>query len=384
LEIRKRILSYKCPVEYIIKKLNPLDHTNIFRLLNEAGTDLTTFDLLNAQLNNMHINLRELWKNAIKEYSIFELYNLDPIQLLKILLLIRQNKNANASLSCTQKDLRNLHKTYQIADVYLKYRTDKNEGKEFKQQFQEDWKDACKYTAKAFEAVQRNFGACQKKYIPYTPMMVVLAAVEWWRSKYDQRFQGVMKEKIMRWYWGSIFSQEYEASTDNVITRHYKYLMEWLKPGNRKKIPPQINFKMSKKDIGKTIDEIESSGDARYKGILCLPLVNNATDIYSYEFLSRNLHDHHIFPKKCKEVINGEIDASQINNIMNRMLITDKTNQAIKNKSPYDYLGEKCCTKSKLKNHFLFGEIALHRVTYKHFYSRRKQLIVNRIYTLIN
>lgn len=384
LEIRRRILSYKCPIEYIIKRLNSYDHTNIFKLLNEAGTDLTTFDLLNAQLSNMHINLRELWKDATREYNMFELYDFDPIQVLKVLLLIRQTKNSDENPTCTQKDLRSLHKIYKIADFYLKYQSDRNEGKEFRHQFNEDWKEACRYTSKALETIQRDFGACQKKYIPYTPMVVTLAAVEWWRSRYDQRFQGTMREKIRQWYWGSIFRQAYEASTDNVISHHYKCLIEWLKPGHRKKIPSEIRFRMDKEDIKDSVDDIESSGDARYKGILCLPLVNNATDIYSYEFLSRDLHDHHIFPKKCKEVIHGEIEESEINNIINRMLITDKTNQAIKNRSPYDYLDEKCCTRSNLKNHFLFKEIVSEKLNYKQFYKRREKRILNRLYSLIN
>jgi hypothetical protein len=384
LEVRKRILSYKCPVEYIIKRLNSRDHTNIFKLLNEAGTDLTTFDLLNAQLSNMHINLRELWKDAAREYNMFERYDLDPIQIVKVLLLIRQTKNNDENPTCTQKDLRSLHKIYKIPDFYLEYQSEENAGKDFRQQFREDWKESCKYTSKALEIIQRDFGACQKKYIPYTPMIVVLAAIEWWRRDYDQRFQGAMKEKIRRWYWGSIFAQAYEASTDNVISYHYKSLIEWLAPGHRKKMPSELKFWMSKRDIEKAIDEIESSGDARYKSILCLPLVNNATDIYSHEFLSKNLHDHHIFPKKCKEVVRGEIEGFEINNVINRMLITDKTNQTIKNKSPYEYLDEKCCTQSILKCHFLFKEIAAEKLSYKQFYARRKKQIVNRLYYLIN
>ena len=384
LEIRKRILTYKCPVEYIIKKLKSRDHTNIFKLLNTAGTDLTTFDLLNAQLSNAHINLRELWSNAIKENDMFELYCFDPIQVLKVLLLIRQTKNKDKNPTCTQKDLNSLHKIYKIPDYYLDYQFDQNESMEFRRQFKEDWKEACKYASKALEAIQRDFGACQKKYIPYTPMIVTLAAIEWWRRDYDQRFQGRMKERIKQWYWGSIFQKAYEAATDNVISHHYKSLIEWLQPGNGKKIPSEIRFKMGKKDIEKAMDDIESSGDARYKGILCLPLVNNATDIYSYEFLSRDLHDHHIFPKKCKEAKSGEIEEYEINNVINRMLITDKTNQEIKNKSPYVYLDEKCCTGANLRNHFLFKEIVTEKLTYRQFYKARKKRIVNRLYSLIN
>lgn len=51
LTINKHLTSnYYCPVEIISRKLNEEDHKNIFGLLNEAGTDLTTFDLLSAEL----------------------------------------------------------------------------------------------------------------------------------------------------------------------------------------------------------------------------------------------------------------------------------------------------------------------------------------------
>jgi hypothetical protein len=266
----------------------------------------------------------------------------------------------------------------------LEYQIDKNELREFKRQFEEDWKQACRYTSKALEFIQKDFGACQMKYIPYTPMVVALAAIEWWRKDYDQRYQGKMKERIRQWYWGSIFNLAYKASTDNVTAHHYRRLREWLQPGRRRKIPSEIRFKMNKKEIEKAIYDIVSSGDARYKAILCLPLVNNATDIYSHEFLSKSLHDHHIFPKKCKEVKSGEIKEHEINNIINRMLITDKTNQEIKNKSPYEYLNEGCCTKANLKKHFLFKEIATKKLTYWQFWEARRKRIINRIYSLLN
>ncbi len=384
IDIRKRILSYECPVEYIVRKLSPKDHTNIFRLLNEAGTDLTTFDLLNAQLNCLHINLRELWKNAVRDYNIFELYEIDPIYILKVLLLIRQTRNEKDNPTCTQRDLKHIYKIYQIDSIYMKYKLGGETEREFRIQFNEDWKEACKYTANALNEIQRNFGACQKKYIPYTPMIIVLSAIAGWMSRYSQRYKGTMREKIRKWYWGAIFYRSYEQATDTVVSTHYKWLRQWLSPVNSRKTPKEINFKLHKSGIREQIEDIESSGDARYKAILCLPLVNNAQDIYSHEFLSQNLHDHHIYPKRSEEMLNCNVGEVLLNNIVNRMLITDKTNQEIKNRSPGDYLAETCCSRSNLKKHFLFKEIVTKKLAYQIFCKKRKRLIINRLYGLIN
>lgn len=378
-EVRKRILSYKCPVEYVIRKLNPQDHTNIFRLLNEAGTDLTAFDLLSARVNSYHINLREMWKHSFKKYDVFKQYDLDPIYLLKVLLLIRQTKNGSDNPTCVKKDLQ---------DVQKKYNIDPEPGRKaensFKKEFKEDWEHACFYTAKALNNLRWDFGACQKKYIPYTPMIVTLAAILWWidvYKGYDEKYKAGFKEIIKHWYWGSIFARAYDKHSDTIVSDHYFSLREYIQIGKRKKIPSDIKFWLSKGEIRERIGDIDSSGDARYKAILCMPLINGAEDIYSHEYLADSiLHDHHIYPKKCVDVKN--IEESDLNIIINRMLITDKTNGEIKKQSPYDYLDKKCC--KNLDKHFLWKGIYKDKLSYREFVTNRKERLANYLYSLIN
>jgi hypothetical protein len=230
-----------------------------------------------------------------------------------------------------------------------------------------------------------DFGACQKKYIPYTPMVITLAAIKWWVDidrQYDEKFKGTIKDKLRRWYWGAVFNQSYEKATDNVVSSDYSLLREWLAIGNRRRTPSGISYKLSKQNIENAIDDIDTSGDARYKAILCLPLINGAEDIYSRECLSQTmLHDHHIYPKRAKG-IKDEFSIAELNNVINRMLITDRTNQEIKNKSPYDYLVD--CKGKMLKKHFLFKDIYGKRLSYNSFLKRRKKFIIKYLYNLIN
>ncbi len=368
-KIKKIIEEYKCVIEKAENKLNSQDHYNIFQLLNKEGTDLTIFDLLVAKLNQIDVNLRILWKDSKTEYPNFNSYDLDPVYILKTVSLIKGTKNKDKgeidkNPTCTKKDLMNLYKVY-------------HNKKDGSREFKEDWKDACKYLNKAFDEMKYKYGVYNKKYIPYSPMIVTLAAIWWWFDKYkgyEQIYKPRMQEKIDNWYWGSIFNREYDSRTDNKISDHYIALRKWIGPKALHKIPDKINFKKIKEKIPDMIDEIDSSADARYKAIICLPLINNAKDIYSNEFLhTSKLHDHHIFPRKfLKE--KGIEDGEKINNIVNRMLITDATNLNIQGKSPYDYL-EKVDPNNILEKHFLPKTIVTENLDYDEFCEERKEKI---------
>lgn len=371
-EINKRISRYQCPVESISMKLSPEDHTNIFTLLNEGGTDLTTFDLLSAKLHRESIKLRELWKESRKIYPVFDGYNLDPIYILKVLVLIRKTIHKEDSPACTKRDIERIYYSYYDKDDNILVK-----------EFISDWNMACKYTAKALEQIRSDFGSPQKKYIPYTPMIMTLAALKWFINEnegYSERYKGTIKRKINRWYWGSVFKQAYEKASDDKVSKHFAALRKWV-ASKRRKVPNIINFRMSKNEIEQRIEEIESGGDARYKAILCLPLVNNAKDIYAYDCLANSiLHDHHIYPKRCKEF--KDIEPAKLNIICNRILITADTNHEILAKSPYKYL--EGVSPANLRKYFLFKDIVQQKLTYGKFIKLRRAKIVDYLYSLIN
>ena len=373
-DIRKVIRNYFCFVEVVESKLNPQDHYNIFQLLNSAGTDLTLFDELVAKLNPLGVNLRKLWESSQKDYTELQTFDLDPVYILKTISLIRATKDqpCEEKHSCAKKDLPKLYKIYENI----------SRGSS---EFNKDWHESCRYIEKALKVMKSEFGVYSKKYIPYSPMIITLASIEWWFEKYkeyDRKYKPTMYNKIKKWYWGSILYSEYDSQTDNKISNHYFGLRKWLNHGTQK-TPKEISFPLSKHDILEIIEDIDSSADARYKGIICLPLMGlNARDIFSSEFLiNSKLHDHHIFPIKFLEE-SGITDRSLINNIANRMLITDSTNQQIKKKSPHEYLED---TNSKtLKKYFISKSIILNKEKYQDFIKDRKQKISNFVYFYLN
>jgi hypothetical protein len=366
-EVRNRIHKYSCPVEIIRMKLRAEEHSNMFRLLNEGGTDLTVFDLLVARLAPFDIDLRALWKGSCKELPNLELFRVDPIYILKTMLLIRPSEEENRT--CTLPQVRRIHKLY---------RNEPNVPKAFER----DWHDASRFMDKAINDLKNDYGVANPKYLPYSPMLIPLAATKYYVNGYDQRFKGRMKKKLSLWYWGSIFCKAYEMGTDTRVGEHYTALIQWLAPGARSKIPSVINFKMSKGELEEAVGRVKSTADAIYKAILCIPLSLGASDLYSNDFLRNGakLHDHHIFPKGFLRTLSendsdmAEEMSETMNHPVNRMLITDKTNLEIKDRPPQQYLYG--IDARILKRNLLPRQLAENKLNFTSFFEKRKAMII--------
>lgn len=371
-EIRQRIHRYACPVELIRMKLKPEHHANMFRLLNESGTDLSIFDLLVASLSPLGIELRQLWRRSNREFRNLESFKVQPIYIIQTMLLMKSADDENPS--CTKPQVK------RIAGLY-------EDEVRPKQAFERDWNDACRFIDRTIADLKSDFGVAGPKYLPYSPMLVPMAAAKWYVSRYPQRYKGRMKGRLRRWYWGAIFDKAFESSTDTRIGQHFGALVQWLSPRKRSNIPARINFWKPKKDIALVVERVRSSADAVYKALLCLPLVERAEDIYSKGCLDggERLHDHHIYPKAYLAQANGtEPDdkaAEKINHVANRMLITDKTNLEISKKPPYVYL--KGVGGAALRRHFLFPSIVGKQLSFDEFRDRRQKLMVDYVHRLL-
>jgi hypothetical protein len=372
-EFRERIARYSCPVEIIQTRLEANQHANMFRLLNEGGTDLTAFDLMVARLHSDGVNLRDLWEQGRHRWPNLNKFRIDPIYLLKTVVLMRQRDQPHPA--CKLSQIKRIRKYYP-------------KDFDFKREFERDWWHACRFVDTAIRDLRSDFGVVNSKFLPYTPMIVPMAAVKWSVKDYDQRFKGRIKDRVRRWYWGAIFSKSYEKSTDTVIGEQFGALRDWLVPGARVKIPPVINFNVSRKEIDERVDSVRSTADAVYKAILCMPLTKGATDVWSNEFLGdgANLHDHHIFPRAYLDRIaaregnsrQGQFINGHKNHPVNRMLITDRTNLEIKDKPPYVYMHR--IDKRILEHYFLSREMMAKDSSFRAFYNSRKARIVSYAY----
>jgi hypothetical protein len=91
---------------------------------------------------------------------------------------------------------------------------------------------------------------------------------------------------------------------------------------------------------GFRIRDSASYASARYSGVFCLLALRSARDWRRGEDIRlQELQDHHIFPKAYlkRHGITKRVD---VNTIANRTLISNETNNKIKDKAPADYLND--------------------------------------------
>jgi hypothetical protein len=112
----------------------------------------------------------------------------------------------------------------------------------------------------------------------------------------------------------------------------------WLHGG-----PEPSSLSGARETIGAPTFRIRGSASyasAVYSGVFCLLAIRGARDWQVAEHIElQKLQDHHIFPQAYLKR-HGLTKKPEINTIANRTLISDKTNQKIKDKAPAAYLGD--------------------------------------------
>jgi len=172
-----------------------------------------------------------------------------------------------------------------------------------------------------------GFGAINYNLIPYTVTVPIIAALLKIIADRDDKTNCM--DKISLWYWNTISGDNYSGSTDSKGEADYKIMVDWFDN------PNEQPFKIIEVEDHNT----SKTSSAIYKGIMCLIAKKGALDFIENDPPDYSkLHDHHIFPKSKAEKYNAKV--GDINSILNRTLIFEKTNEWITNKDPSDYLTE--------------------------------------------
>lgn len=215
--------------------------------------------------------------------------------------------------------------------------------------------------------------------------MIVTLASTWYsfkRASKNARFIKTFEKKIDWWYWSSIFSTQYDKSTDNRIRSHVEKLVKWTHPTkgkNSKWEKHKIDLKVLRSDLLK----MHNNTDARYKGILCLPIAISKLkkDILGNPFV--NSEDHHIFPKTPLDDLKLGLIVEQINNVANRIVIDAKSNRSIKDIFPFEYIKNNIrVNKKDWKSYivpFKVNDMDVTKRTYGSFLRERTNLIIEEI-----
>lgn len=311
----------------------------IFEKLNSSGVDLSVYDLLTARLYRSGIRLHELWHRACRDHARLNSWSKGKAETNKFGVLVLR----------TLALLRGLDpKPSILIDL-------KPEG------FEEDWVRAAAAMERALELVEHvgpdGFGVFDRKWLPGFGLLPILAAL---RAVIEDRDLGEgPRAELRRWYWSNVFMERYSSGVESKSRKDFAEMLAYWTEG----APEPSVFAEARARIGAegySVRDSASYASAVYSGIFCLLALRGARDWLRGESIRlQDLHDHHIFPKAYLKR-HGLTKRAEVNSVVNRTLIGDKTNGKVKDKAPAEYLASRevfpsGATDGLLSPHFLDG-----------------------------
>jgi len=297
-DLYQRFEKFMVPVVALSQDTGKANIVNIFERINRTGVNLSLFDLAVARLYLKEIRLRDLWEDFERQYETVTKV-VKPEFLLKVIALM-QGKEPRK---------RNLLDVIDALDANT---------------FRANWEAAVEFVVKAYERMEKHYGAFDDKWIPYTTMIVPLAAL---LHHLTSSGAGEAEyRKVDRWYWASVFTQRYDSAVDTTTYRDVREVARWLREG----IAPEWLDNLSVDTLDLDVDEPRS---AIYRGLMCLVALQGARDFLTGQSADLNrCQDDHIFARAAF----GKHHA--VNSIFNRTLISTKTNQQKRDKKPSEFL----------------------------------------------
>lgn len=195
-----RFANFMVPVIALSPETGKDNIVNIFERINRTGISLSLFDLATARLYPKGIKLRDLWQAFARgNQAVIKVIKAEF--LLKVIALLQGKEPGKGAL----------------LDVIGALDTD---------EFRERWETATEFITKAYQRITSTagYGTCDPKWIPYTTLIVPLAALLHWLEKQGGG-EGLYR-KVDRWYWTSVFKQRYDQAVD---TNTYKDVKEAMK-----------------------------------------------------------------------------------------------------------------------------------------------------------
>ncbi len=295
----------------------------IFEKLNSTGVELSVYDLLTARLYPKGIRLRELWEKACKEHQLLAEWSEGKVSTYNFGVLVLRTLALLRGLEPKPRILIDLDPTF----------------------FEKDWERAVAAVERALELLssvsQDGFGVFDHKWLPGAGFIPVLAAL---RAVIEDRNLGHKeREDLRRWYWCNVFLERFSSGVESKSRKDYSEMLGYWLEG---KAEPTV-FAEAKARLGAdgySIRDSASYASAVYSGVFCLLALRGARDwAYNESIELQTLQDHHIVPRDYLKEHGFDLrkQKSIVNSIVNRTLISDKTNALIKNKAPAEYIKDK-------------------------------------------
>ncbi len=309
--------SYEIPVVKLPSSLLLDNVATVFERINSKGTPLGTFDLLNARFIIHDIVLKNIWESVRDNHENLRRWYGD-FKNDKIPLYILQAMALSKAGFMRRKYVLNLDELYKISG---QFQTD---------DFLKDWNEMSDYVEEAIVRITstgvEGFGAPNYDFIPYTVMVPLIASL---LKEIDQKPNRTScLNKIRFWYWNNVLGDKYSGSTESTVESDLKILKKWF--------DDLISEPFDLEE--RTSYNTTKSNSALFKSVMCIIAKKGALDFIRGDPPQYSeLEDHHIFPQANTRKYDA---GSDIDSILNRTLIFDKTNRFISNKDPSEYLTE--------------------------------------------
>lgn len=344
-EIYSHFEKFMVPVVNLSSTTSKDNIVNIFERINRTGVSLSLFDLAVARLYTKNIKLRELWRQFASEHrEVAEL--IKPEFLLKVIAIFQGKEPRKGNL----------------LDVLDALTAD---------EFTVRWEEAKEAIVLAYRRVREEYGAFEAGWIPYTTMLVPLAALLWELKR--TRAVATAYTELDAWYWGSVFSQRYDSAVDSKTYRDFGDVKRWVEGG----AAPDWLQRMDATTLDLDVDEPRS---AVYKGLMCLIARRGAKDFLTGQSANLNVcQDDHIFPKALFQ------GRHRVDSVLNRTLISKETNNRKSDKRPSEFLREcleghgwdEARLRETLDSHYILAEAyeVLLRDDFEAFIEARKETL---------
>jgi hypothetical protein len=298
----------------------------IFETINRTGKRLDTFDLLVARLYPFDFKLRDKWDDARATYPELVHFEVDGLEVLKLIALRRWSKETSAGLTPTVKGVKQSDVLMLEADTVKM-----------------DWDVAVEAYVDALRFLRTEGGVTCPGLLPQPSLPLTIGFF----MAPDQGQRHGFTKDLRRWYWATCFKQTYAQGANTQVLRDVKSLRAWDAADTA--VPDVLaQFSVSEEHLkeGRRLNEMV------VRAILGRQIVNGARD-WSDGALMNSLSEaeiHHVFPQDVLATLAG---GSKIvkDPILNFAAIKPSTNGKIRNEVPATVLGRTDIQPNSVKTH---------------------------------
>lgn len=325
--------SYKLPAIELDRETDKAAVATVFEKVNIGGLPLNVFELLTAVFagdaeyyakTNNDFRLNDDWQETRQYWAqypvLHKVENTDFLQAVTMLASLKRKREATEGsrkigVTAKREDVLKL-----TLSEYL------------------DWRDPLRDAfiwAADFLADLHIFQATD---VPYLKQLVPLASLRVELGADADLHQ--VRARLVKWYWAGVFGELYGSAIETRFVRDLEMVPAWA----RDVTAPTPRTVADANFVESRLHSMRTRNSAAYKGIMALLMGNGCIDwmeaktfgAYQYQQLAVDIH--HIFPQDwCKK---NDIDSEQRESIVNKTMLSARTNRIIGGVAPSRYLSK--------------------------------------------